>query len=100
MASEQLDWRLAGLITAAAVMGVLIGGRLIAFVDPATLRKTFGWLVLLIASMILAEEVHPDVGAAAGGLTLLAAATSFACTRYPRCPLRRRSVRPMAAAAR
>ena len=89
LASEHIDWRLAGLVTAAAVLGALIGGRLIAFVDPNTLRKLFGWFVLLMASVMLAEEVHPAVGAAAAGLTLIAAGMSIACTRYAHCPLRR-----------
>ena len=89
LATEHIDWRLAGLVTAAAVLGALIGGRLIAFVDPNTLRKLFGWFVLLMASVMLAEEVHPAVGAAAAGLTLIAAGMSIACTRYAHCPLRR-----------
>src|SRR6202022_660384 len=70
LATEHIDWRLAPLVTAAAVLGALIGGRLIAFVDPNTLRKLFGWFVLLMASVMLAEEVHPAVGAAGEGLTL------------------------------
>lgn len=100
LASEQIDWRLAAYVTAAAVVGALIGGRLIAFVDPATLRKLFGWFVLLMASVILAEEVSLPAGAAAAGLTLIAAGMSVACTRYAHCPLRRLRVRPVAAAAR
>ena len=59
LASEQIDWRLAAFVTAAAVVGALIGGRLIAFVNPATLRQMFGWFVLLMASVILAQEVNP-----------------------------------------
>ena len=89
LATEHIDWRLAAMVTAAAVLGALIGGRLIAFVDPNTLRKLFGWFVLLMASVMLAEEVHPAVGAAAAGLTLIAAGMSIACTRYAHCPLRR-----------
>ena len=89
LATEHIDWRLAAMVTAAAVLGALIGGRLIAFVDPNTLRKLFGWFVLLMASVMLAEEVHPAVGATAAGLTLLAAGMSIACARYPHCPLRR-----------
>ena len=70
LASEQIDWRLAAFVTAAAVVGALLGGRLIAFVNPATLRRMFGWFVLLMASVILAEEVDPAVGAATAGLTV------------------------------
>ena len=88
LASEQIDWRLAAFVTAAAVVGALIGGRLIAFVNPATLRRMFGWFVLLMASVILAEEVNPAVGAAAAGLTVISAGCRR-CTRYAHCPLRR-----------
>jgi uncharacterized membrane protein YfcA len=89
LASEQIDWRLAAFVTAAAVIGAMIGGRLIAFVNPATLRQLFGWFVLLMASMILAQEVDPAVGAAAAGLTVIGGVMSIACARYGHCPLRR-----------
>jgi uncharacterized membrane protein YfcA len=89
LSSGQIDWRLAALVTAAAVLGALIGGRLINFVNPATLRHAFGWFVLLMASLILAREVDPALGATSGLLTLLAVGVSFACAHYPRCPLRR-----------
>ena len=89
LATEQIDWRLAAFVTAAAVAGALIGGRLIAFVNPGTLRQMFGWFVLLMASVILAQEVNPALGAAAAGLTLVAAGMSLACNRYAHCPLRR-----------
>ena len=99
LASEQIDWRLAGLVTAAAVIGVLVGGRLIGLVDPAALRRLFGWFVLLMASVILAQEAHPAIGAAAAGLTVLAAGMLFACTRYAHCPMRRLMDRPRVGAA-
>ncbi|MDX1890323.1 sulfite exporter TauE/SafE family protein [Mycolicibacterium sp. 050158] len=89
LASEQIDWRLAGFVTAAAVVGALIGGRLVPLIDPGTLRRAFGWFVLLMASVILAQELDPAVGATLRALTLGAAAASFACTRYAHCPLQR-----------
>ncbi len=89
LASEQLDWRLAAFVTAAAIVGALIGGRLVAYVNPATLRQAFGWFVLLMAAVILAREVDPAVGTAVGVLTLAAWLVSIACTRYAHCPLRR-----------
>ncbi|HYO02943.1 MAG TPA: sulfite exporter TauE/SafE family protein [Mycobacterium sp.] len=98
LATEQVDWRLAAYVTAAAVVGALIGGRLVAMVNPATLRKLFGWFVLLMASLMLAEEVHPALGVATAAATLLAAAVSVACTRYEHCPLRRISRRRLSAA--
>lgn len=98
LATEHIDWRLAGMVTAAAMVGALIGGRLIAYIEPATLRKLFGWFVLLMASLMLAEEVHPAVGATAAGLTAIVYGMSVACTRYAHCPLRRMLGHPGVAA--
>jgi uncharacterized membrane protein YfcA len=99
LAGEQLDWKLAAVVTAAAVIGALIGGRLVALVDPATLRRTFGWFVLLMASVILAQEVSPEVGGVTAGLTLVGMGITFTCTRYARCPLHRLLRRQPALAA-
>lgn len=89
LANEHIDWHLAALITAAAVIGALIGGRLVSLVNPTTLRQAFGWFVLVMASVILAEEVSPATGATAAALTLAAAGLTLACSRYDHCPLRR-----------
>ncbi len=99
LASEQIDWRLATFVTAAAIVGALIGGRLVTHVNPTTLRHLFGWFVLFMASLILAQEISPGVGAAAAGLTLAAAGMSVACTRYAHCPLRRFGTHRRSAAA-
>jgi uncharacterized membrane protein YfcA len=89
IAEDSIDWTFAAAITAAAVAGALIGSRLIRLVDPAGLRRAFGWLVLLMASVVLAEEVHPAVGATAATLTVSAAAVNYLCARCAHCPLRR-----------
>jgi uncharacterized membrane protein YfcA len=89
LSAGQIDWRLAGLVTAAAVIGALIGGRLVARTQANTLRTLFGWFVLVMASVILARQVDPIVGATVAGLTVIAAVMSFACTRYAHCPPRR-----------
>jgi uncharacterized membrane protein YfcA len=88
LATEHIDWRLAAMVTAAAVIGALVGGRLVALVDPNALRKAFGWFVLLMASVILAEETSPAVGAAVAGLNLLGAGFYIGCARTTHCPLR------------
>lgn len=99
LASEQIDWRMAAMVTAAAVMGALIGGRLTGMVDPNALRKLFGWFVLLMASVILAQETTPAVSVAAAGLTVIAAGVYVTCRRTAHCPLRRliAQARPVAA---
>jgi uncharacterized membrane protein YfcA len=91
LSSVGINWTLALAVTAAAVVGALVGARLTAKVNPDALRKAFGWFVLAMSSVILAQEIHPSVGIAAATLTAVAAAMSLACTRYARCPLRRLS---------
>ena len=89
LATEHIDSRLAAMVTAAAVIGAIVGGRFVAAVNPNALRRLFGWFVLLMASVILAEETRPAIGAAAMGLTLLGAGIYMACTRTSHCTLRR-----------
>jgi uncharacterized membrane protein YfcA len=99
LSTVHIDWRLAAAVTAGALIGGLVGARLTALVNPAALRKAFGWFVLAMASVILGEEVHPILGITAAGLTVVAAGITFACTRYARCPLRRIASRHGVAAA-
>lgn len=89
LSSVQIDWAVAGAVTAAAVVGALLGARLSAKVNPDALRKSFGWFVMAMSSVILAQEIHPGVGLAAAAMTAVAAAMTFACNRYAHCPLRR-----------
>ncbi|MGB3353250.1 MAG: sulfite exporter TauE/SafE family protein [Mycobacterium sp.] len=89
LSSVQINWTVALAVTAAAVVGALVGSRLTAKVDPDALRKTFGWFVLAMSSVILAQEIHPSVGLGAAALTVFAAAMTFVCTRFAHCPLRR-----------
>ena len=89
LASVQIDWALALAVTAAAVLGALVGARLTSIINPDALRKGFGWFVLTMAAVILAQEIHLSVGIAAVVLTAIAGALAIACTRYDRCPLRR-----------
>lgn len=85
----QIDWALAAAVTGAAVAGCLIGTRLITTINADALRKAFGWFVLAMSSVILAQEIHPFVGLAAASLTVIAASMTMVCARFSRCPLRR-----------
>ncbi|MDV2475788.1 sulfite exporter TauE/SafE family protein [Rhodococcus zopfii] len=98
LSTVHIDWRLAAMVTGAAVVGSLIGGRLTSLIDPDTLRKSFGWFVLIMSSVILAQEIHPAVGITTAALTL-AAATTYACNRSDRCPLQRTGRREPATTA-
>ncbi|MBS1694611.1 MAG: sulfite exporter TauE/SafE family protein [Actinobacteria bacterium] len=98
LSSVQIDWTVAAMVTAAAVAGGLIGARLTSLVDPDSLRKAFGWFVLAMSSVIFAQEWHPAAGIVGGLLTAVAAAASFVCGRYGRCPGRMRPREPAQAA--
>lgn len=55
--SVALDWPFAGAVTAAAVAGSLIGGPLAGRLDPARLRRLFGWFVLAVAVAITLQQL-------------------------------------------
>jgi uncharacterized membrane protein YfcA len=88
LSTVPIDWTIAGAVTAAAVLGSLLGTRLTAHVDPDAVRRAFGWFVLLMASLILGQEVHPAIGLTAAGLTALAGLGNLSCARLGWCPMR------------
>ncbi|KGI68930.1 sulfite exporter TauE/SafE family protein [Mycolicibacterium rufum] len=83
-----IDWRLAAMVTAAAVAGALAGSRLTALISVDALRAGFGWFILAMASVILAEEIHPAVGALTAMLTALSGLMYASCKAGYFCPLR------------
>jgi uncharacterized protein len=52
-----LPWVLTSAITASAVAGSLAGGRLTGRIRAAVLRRGFGFLVLAVAALVLAEQL-------------------------------------------
>jgi uncharacterized membrane protein YfcA len=57
LAREHLPWTLTLAITASAVAGGLAGGRFTGRVPASALRRGFGVLVLLVAVLVLIEQV-------------------------------------------
>lgn len=57
LSSTPMHWGLAAMVTAAAVVGSLAGGRLATRVRPEVLRRGFGWFVLAMAAFILVQEI-------------------------------------------
>jgi uncharacterized membrane protein YfcA len=76
------------MVTAAAVIGAVIGGRLTAVFKPDALRIAFGWAMLLMAAVVLAQETAPAVGIAMAAGTVVAAVTYLTSVRQdaPRMP--------------
>lgn len=60
LATVAIDWRLAAGVTAAAVAGALLGGRLAGRASPARLRTGFGWFVLAMGAVIVLQQVPHD----------------------------------------
>ena len=53
-ADAHIDWTLA-VVTAAAVVGSLIGGRLAGRVDATKLRAASGWMTLVMGLLMLTQ---------------------------------------------
>jgi uncharacterized protein len=52
-----IDWPLTLGVTAAAVVGSLIGGRLVGRIAPDALRRGFGVFIIAMAALVLATEL-------------------------------------------
>lgn len=57
LGQHSIDWPFLGPITAIAIAGIFIGGRLSRRVKGTELRQGFGWFVLVMAVYVLVREV-------------------------------------------
>lgn len=57
VASTRIDWTTAGLVTLAAVAGSFVGAALTSRVEPARLRRAFGFFVLAMGAFQLTKEL-------------------------------------------
>lgn len=94
LSGESIDWKLAGMVIGAAVVGSIAGGMLTSYIEPATLRKAFGWFVLVMAALVLAQEANIWIGAAVAVVAAIAGGMAFMCAHYARCPLRKILIDP------
>ncbi|SDI78424.1 hypothetical protein SAMN04488693_12319 [Arthrobacter subterraneus] len=84
-----LDWGLVAAVTAAAVLGSLIGSRLAGRIPEAALRKGFGIFVLVMGVFVLVQELPTPWGTALAATAGILAVAAAACWfLLPRCPLR------------
>lgn len=56
MAHVQVDFQLAAMVSAAAVIGSVLGGMLAARIPPASLRRGFASFVLVMAAFVLYRQ--------------------------------------------
>jgi uncharacterized membrane protein YfcA len=52
-----IDWPITLAVTAAAVIGSLLGGRLVGRIPPAALRRGFGFFIIAMAILVLFKEL-------------------------------------------
>jgi uncharacterized membrane protein YfcA len=45
------------IVTAGAIVGALVGSRMVGKIHPDKLRKGFGWFVLVMAVFILSQQI-------------------------------------------
>ncbi|HEU5144557.1 MAG TPA: sulfite exporter TauE/SafE family protein [Dermatophilaceae bacterium] len=57
----QVNWTITLIVTAAAIVGALVGSRVVGRIHPDKLRKGFGWFVLVMAVFILSQQVGSGV---------------------------------------
>ncbi|MCA9595878.1 MAG: sulfite exporter TauE/SafE family protein [Myxococcales bacterium] len=57
MHSVPVDWTMALIVSGAAIVGSLIGGKLAGKMSQETLRKSFGWFVVVMAIFVLGKQL-------------------------------------------
>jgi uncharacterized membrane protein YfcA len=95
LTTVQLDWGITLGVTAAAIVGSLIGSKLAGRIPEAALRKAFGWFVLAMGTFVLIQQAPADLRwFIAAGVAGLTAATAGICWFFiSSCPLRSRTGR-------
>jgi hypothetical protein len=82
LSTVQIDWPLASAVTAAAIVGSLVGSRLTGVLHPEALRKAFGWFVVVMGLLVLVQQVPDGLAAqswfwpAVGSVAVAAAAVT------------------------
>ncbi|MEU5894229.1 sulfite exporter TauE/SafE family protein [Streptomyces sp. NPDC047461] len=61
LASVHIDWGIAALVTATAVVGSLLGGLIAGRIPQDALRKSFGWFVAVMGVFVLSQQISPDL---------------------------------------
>jgi uncharacterized membrane protein YfcA len=91
LSSVDINWPLAGAVTLAAVVGSLAGGRFTGRVPEAVLRRAFGWFVIAMGVLVLAQQLPAGargnpllwtVAATAGAVAVVAALTRHRVARH------------------
>ncbi|MGJ7451642.1 sulfite exporter TauE/SafE family protein [Aquipuribacter sp. MA13-13] len=94
LASVQIDWALAAAVTAAAVLGSVVGGTLTGRIPADTLRRGFGWFVVVMGVFVLAQQAGDVLGSNLAGSIGIAAAVGAVTVTLALLPRRRDTPTP------
>ncbi|WAZ26652.1 sulfite exporter TauE/SafE family protein [Streptomyces cinnabarinus] len=61
LTTVHIDWGFASVVTAAAVVGSLLGGLLAGRIPQDALRKSFGWFVAVMGVFVLGQQIGSDL---------------------------------------
>ncbi|MEU0151354.1 sulfite exporter TauE/SafE family protein [Micromonospora fulviviridis] len=61
LSSVNIDWGLAAAVTAAAIVGSFVGGRLAGRIPADILRKAFGWFVVVMGVFVLGQQLPEEL---------------------------------------
>ena len=84
LTSVSLDWPVVLSVTAAALVGAMVGARLTSVVPEQTLRKGFGVFVLVMGFFVLSQELPSPWGWGIIAIAVVLAAAFFVYQRSPR----------------
>jgi uncharacterized membrane protein YfcA len=54
---QNIEWGLLSVFTALTVFGIILGLKWAKTIDGGSLKKGFGWFVLIVGAFILAKEL-------------------------------------------
>ncbi|MQY14567.1 hypothetical protein SRB5_47350 [Streptomyces sp. RB5] len=90
LSGVEIDWGMALMVTAAAVVGSLIGSRFAGRIPQETLRTAFGWFVVVMGVFVLSQNLPHAVWASpltwTGLGVALAAGVTWTTARRRRTP--------------
>ena len=91
LTTVHLDWGLTLAVTAAAIVGTLVGSKLAGRIPETALRKAFGWFVLAMGTFVLTQQAPEDLRwIIVSGVAALAVTAAGICWFFVNsCPLRK-----------
>ncbi|MEG9250162.1 sulfite exporter TauE/SafE family protein [Arthrobacter sp. Soc17.1.1.1] len=93
LTTVEINWPLTLAVTAAAIVGSLIGAQLAGRIPEAALRKGFGWFVLVMGAFVLIQQAPADSRLVLAAIVAGVALAALIACRFiiPACPLNTRN---------